>query len=81
MAAVTGGAGVALSAANWTSTLTEALRDKNPTELNREVAFRFRESAQVRYVITFCRGGFPSFRCFLHGYAGRLVREGFSGSI
>jgi hypothetical protein len=33
MAAVTGGAGAALSAANWTNTLTEALRDKSPTEL------------------------------------------------
>jgi hypothetical protein len=33
MAAVSGGAGAALSAANWTNTLTEALRDKSPTEL------------------------------------------------
>jgi hypothetical protein len=33
MAAVSGGAGVALSAANWTNTLTEALRDKSPAEL------------------------------------------------
>ncbi len=33
MAAVTGGAGAALTAANWTNTLTEALRDKSPTEL------------------------------------------------
>ncbi len=33
MAAVTGGAGTALSALNWTSTLKDALRDKSPTEL------------------------------------------------
>ena len=33
MAAVSGGAGAALSAANWTNTLTDALRDKSPTEL------------------------------------------------
>jgi hypothetical protein len=33
MAAISGGAGAALSAANWTNTLTEALRDKSPTEL------------------------------------------------
>jgi hypothetical protein len=33
MDAVSGGAGAALTAANWTNTLTEALRDKSPTEL------------------------------------------------
>ena len=33
MAAVTGGAGTALSAANWTNTLTDALRDKSPADL------------------------------------------------
>lgn len=33
MAAVTGGAGTALSAANLTATLTDSLRDKSPTEL------------------------------------------------
>lgn len=33
MAAVTGGAGAALSALNWTSTLQEMVRDKSPTEL------------------------------------------------
>ena len=33
MAAVTGGAGMALSAANWTATLQDSLRDKSPTEL------------------------------------------------
>jgi len=33
MAAVTGGAGAALSALNWTATLQDALRDKSPTEL------------------------------------------------
>jgi hypothetical protein len=33
MAAVTGGAGVALSAANWTATLNDALRDKDPADL------------------------------------------------
>jgi hypothetical protein len=33
MAAVTGGAGVALSAANWTSTLNDALRDNDPADL------------------------------------------------
>lgn len=33
MAAVTGGAGVALSAANWTETLNAAIRDMAPTDL------------------------------------------------
>ena len=33
MGAVTGGAGLALSAANWTSTLIEELRDKSPVDL------------------------------------------------
>jgi len=33
MTVVTGGAGLALSAANWTNTLTDALRDKSPGDL------------------------------------------------
>jgi hypothetical protein len=33
MAAVTGGAGAALSGLNWTSTLQDSLRDRSPTEL------------------------------------------------
>lgn len=33
MAAVSGGAGMALSAANWTGTLNDALRDKDPVDL------------------------------------------------
>jgi len=33
MAAVTGGAGTALSAANWTATLQDSLRDRSPTDL------------------------------------------------
>ncbi|HEY5894904.1 MAG TPA: hypothetical protein VIT91_16915 [Chthoniobacterales bacterium] len=33
MAAVTGGAGTALSVANWTATLQDSLRDKSPTDL------------------------------------------------
>jgi hypothetical protein len=33
MAAVSGGAGAALSAANWTGTLNDALRDKSPQDL------------------------------------------------
>ena len=33
MAAVTGGAGTALSVTNWTATLQDSLRDKSPTDL------------------------------------------------